>query len=58
MVLRYSKDGFPYREPPYTDEEWTEIERRMSGVVAFTRPKGPEHRRQQDGEAESSDGSA
>lgn len=34
MVKRYSKDGFPYREPPYNREELAEIEK-----TAYSAPK-------------------
>lgn len=29
MVLCYTKNGFPYREQPYTDEENREFEQRL-----------------------------
>jgi hypothetical protein len=31
MVLKYSKGGAPYREPPYSPEELREIERTLYG---------------------------
>ena len=40
MVLKFTKLGNPYREPPYTEEEEDELDRRMSRIVAFTRPSG------------------
>lgn len=27
MVIRYSKDGYPYEEPPYNDEDVEEMEK-------------------------------
>jgi hypothetical protein len=40
MVLKFTKLGNPYREPPYTEEEEDELDRRISRIVAFTRPSG------------------
>jgi hypothetical protein len=41
MVLRYTKKGTPYREPPYTQEELDDLYRRMGNIVAMTRPDPP-----------------
>jgi hypothetical protein len=34
MVLKFTKLGNPYREPPYTQEEEDEIYRRMGGALS------------------------
>jgi hypothetical protein len=39
MVRRFTEAGTPYHEPPYTEEECQDMERRWArGPVAFTRP--------------------
>ena len=39
MVKRFDRWGNAYHEPPYTDAEQDELYKRMSTVVAFTRPQ-------------------
>ena len=40
MVKVMLPSGNCYHQPPYTEEEIIDLERRASGVVAFTRPMG------------------
>ena len=40
MVEVFSPSGASYHQPPYTDEEVRDLNRRVSGIVAFTRPGG------------------
>jgi hypothetical protein len=37
MVLRYAKDGSPFREPPYTKKEIAEIEGFYGTPIGITR---------------------
>lgn len=43
MVLCYTKNGFPYRKPPYTDEENWEFEQRLrrGGDITIIRQRQP-----------------
>jgi hypothetical protein len=50
MVQVVLPSGFIYHTPPYTDEELADLYRRVSDIVAFTRPSalkahrlGPRH---------------
>ena len=39
MVLKHSKDGLPYHEPPYSKEELRDLEARIYQTpVSITRP--------------------
>ena len=40
MVEVFLPSGASYHKPPYTDEEVRDLNRRVSGIVAFTRPGG------------------
>ena len=40
MVEVFLPSGASYHKPPYTDEEVRDLNRRASGIVAFTRPGG------------------
>ena len=43
MALYYSKDGFPFCAPPYTDEENWEFEQRLrrGGDITIIRQRRP-----------------
>jgi hypothetical protein len=44
MVKKYSINGAPYHEPPYTEDEILEGARRSNGgVVAFRSLRHPRH---------------
>jgi hypothetical protein len=45
MALYYSEDGFPFRGPPYTDEENWEFEQRLrrGGDITIIRQRQPDH---------------
>lgn len=41
MVLKHSKDGLPYHEPPYSKDELRDLEARIYQTpVSITRPVG------------------
>jgi hypothetical protein len=42
MVTKWSKDGFPYKEPPYSDIELNEFYKSLGPptIVASARPRG------------------
>lgn len=45
MALYYSEDGFPFKGPPYTDEENCEFEERLrrGGAITIIRQQQPDH---------------
>jgi hypothetical protein len=60
MVLKYSKDGFPYREPPYSKEELREIESTLYNPPAsiYRGPRSPPSRTGPQGSEEQQPGEA
>ena len=49
MVLKHSKDGLPYREPPYSKEELRELEARIyktpsPSLAQLVEPRSPRQR--------------
>jgi hypothetical protein len=40
MVQVFLPSGASYHQPPYTDEEVRDLNRRVSNIVSFTRPGG------------------
>jgi hypothetical protein len=43
MVRKYTKDGYPYDEPPYTEEELEDLYRRLDGgpvAIVYSGPAG------------------
>ena len=42
MVKKYDVNGYPYHEPPYTEDEILETARRANGgAVTFSTPRRP-----------------
>jgi hypothetical protein len=48
MVKKYTKMGHPYNEPPYTEEELDDFDRRMSNAgpitIVYSGPAGDRYR--------------
>ena len=53
MVIRYSKSGHPYREPPYTKAEERDLYRRINGApIAVLHPPARAKANQEDRESQ------